>query len=184
MPRVSCAESGGNLVMYFVPNESRRTEVGERAFNWAAHIPLPAEDVDASMVDRHGVAHAGTLPPGSMRLDEESRLKVLMAANVPEYYAQVIAKTRNTYVQLIYTADQPAYHTGRIALIGDAGMVAPPFTGSGVFKGVTNVENLLEVLDDGVAPDEALRRWDRQQVDVGRRRAAAAARHACCVTEQ
>ena len=169
VPRIAYARDGGNLVMYFVPDERGRTAPGRRIFNWAAYIPLPEADLDAFMVDRNGTAHVGTLPPGSMRPAEERRLKDFMAANVPGYHAEVIEKSPTTYVQLIYTVDVPAYHVGRVALIGDAGIVAPPFTGSGVFKGFTNVEALLEALADGDSLDEALDRWGRQQVGVGRR---------------
>jgi len=50
-------------------------------------------------------------------------------------------------VQLIYTVRLPAYHLGRICLIGDAGIVAQPFTGSGVFKGYNNIRDLIKALN-------------------------------------
>lgn len=105
-----------------------------------------------------------------MRQGEEDRLKQLMRDNLPTYYGDIVAKTQNTYVQLIYTVAIPAYSQGRIALIGDAGMVAPPFTGSGVFKGYNNVKDLLDVLAaNDTTVEEALQQWSEEQVKRGNR---------------
>jgi len=41
-------------------------------------------------------------------------------------------------------ADDIFKDEGRICLMGDAGVVAPPFTGSGVFKGANNAVDLAE----------------------------------------
>ena len=72
----------------------------------------------------------------------------------------------DTYVQLIYTARVPAYASGRMCLIGDAGSVAQPFTGSGVFKGHNNVVGLLEALSTHGDLDDALATWSNEQVHV------------------
>jgi 2-polyprenyl-6-methoxyphenol hydroxylase-like FAD-dependent oxidoreductase len=169
VPRLSFSNQPGNLVVYFVPNLDGSTQPGERIYNWASYIPLPEERVPAFMLDGDGVSHFGTLPPGKMRPSEENRLKQLMAENVPDYYAEIIKKTQDTYVQLIYTADIPVYHGGRICLIGDAGMVAQPFTGSGVFKGLNNISALIGALGSSDSLESALQKWGREQVRIGRR---------------
>src|SRR5437588_6855105 len=132
--RVGYPTMPGHFVVYLVPGEDGSVRPGTQLFNWAAFIPLPPEGVPAFMVDRAGTPRAGTIPPGEMRPDEEARLKSLMAAELPGYYADIVTRSPRTYVQLIYTVAMPAYHRGRMALIGDAGTVAQPFTGSGVFK--------------------------------------------------
>ena len=73
------------------------------------------------------------------------------------------------HLQLIYTVRMPAYHRGAACLIGDAGAVAQPFTGSGVFKGYNNVESLLEVFRDHDDPVAALEEWDQEQVRLADR---------------
>ena len=62
-----------------------------------------------------------------------------------------------------------AYGAGRICLAGDAGAVAPPFTGSGVFKGYQNVSGLLEELGRGQDLDQALASWSAEQVRLADR---------------
>lgn len=169
LPRISYTQTQGNLVIYFVPNRQGSIREGERVCNWAAYVPLPEDELASFMVDRHGKPHAGTIPPGRMRLEEEERLKALLRDNVPGYYGDVIERTQDTYVQLIYTARVPAYRSDRMALIGDAGTVAQPFTGSGVFKGYTNIRDLLEAFDRCDDLDEALTDWSGAQTRTGDR---------------
>jgi 2-polyprenyl-6-methoxyphenol hydroxylase-like FAD-dependent oxidoreductase len=169
VPRLSHAKSPGNTVMYFIPNENGSIEEGERIYNWASYIPISEAELAEFMVDRHGRFHDGTLPPGFMRLSEENRLKALVAENLPAYFAEIIAKTENTYVQLIYTSDLPAYYRDRFCLIGDAGMVIQPFTGSGVFKGYNNAKDLLENLEAHGSIDEALQQWSDKELYSAKR---------------
>lgn len=169
VPRISYLDQQGNFVIYFVPGHDGAFTEGRRIYNWAAYITLPEEELPAFMMGRDGVSYTGTIPPGKIRPEEEARLKRLMVENLPGYYGDIVSKTNDTYVQLIYTARLPAYHKGRICLIGDAGMVAQPFTGSGVFKGLTNIKDLLQALQSYEALDEALQHWGAAQVNIGAR---------------
>lgn len=169
VPRLSHTEIPGHTVMYFIPNENGSVEEGERIYNWAAYIPLAEPDLGEFMIDRNGRFHDGTLPPGYMRLSEENRLKALVAENLPAYFAEIISKTENTYVQLIYTSDLPGYYRDRFCLIGDAGMVIQPFTGSGVFKGYNNTKDLLENLKSLASIDEALQQWSEKELNSAKR---------------
>jgi len=166
IPRLSYSALKGNATAYFVPGADGSTSVGERVINWACYIPLPEAELPEFMVDREGQAREGSIPPGALRPEEDARLKALMAANLPDWYGGMVERTQDTFVQLIYTARLPAYANGRMGLIGDAGAVAPPFTGSGVFKGYQNVQGLLEELDRADV-DSALMRWSRLQVRLG-----------------
>ena len=169
MPRISYPKLPGNFVPYFVPSQSGSIKQGERLVNWAAYIPMPESELRTFMVDREGQSLAGTIPPGRMRSKAEDYLKQLMRENLPTYYGEIAKRSQNTYIQLIYTAQLPAYHVERICVIGDAGMVAQPFTGSGVFKGYNNVKDLLSALESQNSLDDALQQWGREQVRIGNR---------------
>jgi len=169
LPRLSYPNMPGHIVLYFIPDDHGSTKEGERIANWAAYIPLVEEDLPAFMVDSDGRSRTGTIPPGKVRPEEEQSLKQLMVDNLPTYYGDMVADTQETYVQLIYTVDLPAYRQGRMCLIGDAGMVIQPFTGSGVFKGYHNVTDLLDSLDHYDSIDEALSEWSDKQVLTGKR---------------
>lgn len=166
VPRISFTSGYGNLVMYFVPGLDGSIDRGRRLVNWASYIDLPEDEVEAFMVDRSGRGRVGTVPPGEMRPDAERTLKDQMIEVLPNLYGRIIDATADTYVQLIYTARVPAYASGRMCLIGDAGSVAQPFTGSGVFKGHNNVVGLLEALSTHGDLDDALATWSSEQVHV------------------
>ena len=98
------------------------------------------------LTDSKGRRHDGSIPPGLMRPAEEDRLKRLMAEHLPPYFGDIVAASGGTFAQPIYTVVVPGYVVGRCALLGDAGSVAPPFTGSGVFKATQNAIDLADSL--------------------------------------
>lgn len=169
MTRVTFSNPRGHVIFYLVPGLDGSLAPGRRLVNWAAYIPVPAADLPELMVDRAGVARAGAIPPGAMRLEAEDHLKRLLRQNLPIYYGDVLARTQNTYVQLMYTVLPPRYHRGRICVIGDAGTVTPPFTGSGVFKGYNNVLDLLAALHAAESVEDALQLWGKEQARLGAR---------------
>ena len=128
----------GNAVFYFVPGKQGSTSVGSRWVNWACSIPVTEEALPHFLVDRHGQRHEHSLPHGSMQPEEETRLKALMREHLPAYFAEIVSDSQDTFAQPIYSVTVPANAVGRVALLGDAGTVAPPFTGSGVFKAILN----------------------------------------------
>jgi 2-polyprenyl-6-methoxyphenol hydroxylase-like FAD-dependent oxidoreductase len=100
---------------------------------------------------------------------QEEDLKKRAWAMLPGFYADIIQKSQNTFLQAIYMASVPAFHKDRICLVGDAGSVAPPFTASGVFKSMENAAALAEALRTPSTLDEALTDWDKaQMVEAGR----------------
>jgi 2-polyprenyl-6-methoxyphenol hydroxylase-like FAD-dependent oxidoreductase len=59
-----------------------------------------------------------------------------------------------------------------MCLVGDAGSVAPPFTGSGVFKAVQNAIDLSKAITSTKDIDGSLEEWSRRQTETGHRLAA------------
>ncbi len=162
----------GNAVFYFVPGEGGSTDLGSRWVNWACYVPVPHTELSAFLVDRAGNSHEHSLPPGSMRPEEEARLKALMREHLPSYFAEIVQASSATFAQPIYTVEVPENAVGRIALIGDAGAVAPPFTGSGVFKAMMNAVELADALAGSTEVTAALQGWSRTQAERGMRLAA------------
>jgi 2-polyprenyl-6-methoxyphenol hydroxylase-like FAD-dependent oxidoreductase len=169
LSRLSYKGLPGHLLLYMVPGQDGSTTPGERWVNWAAYIPLTEADLPAFMVDKNGKQQAGLMPPGLMRPEEELRLKRLMSDHLPTYYSCLITASENTFAQPIYTVTMPAYTRDRMCLIGDAGSVAPPFTGSGVFKAVTNAFDLATALSTHETIEGALSEWSAAQTARARR---------------
>lgn len=167
--RLSHAGSQGHTVMYYIPNQEGSVKKGERVFNWAAYVGIPESELDTLMTDHHGRLRNGTLPPGALKQENASRLKDFIRKNIPAHYAEIIEKTSDSYIQVIYTLDLESYYKDKMCLIGDSGMVIQPFTGSGVFKGYTNVKELISCLKENGITEDALERWSQRQLENGKR---------------
>jgi 2-polyprenyl-6-methoxyphenol hydroxylase-like FAD-dependent oxidoreductase len=162
----------GNAVFYFVPGRGASTGAGSRYVNWACYIPVEAEALPEFLVDRHGRRHEHSLPPGSMRPREEARLKEMMSEHLPAYFAEIVSDSVDTFAQPIFSVMVPENAVGRRALLGDAGTVVPPFTGSGVFKAMMNAVELVAALGKPGPTVEVLKRWSAEQAQRGSRLAA------------
>lgn len=167
--RLSYDNEPGHNVVYFIPNENGSVKEGERVFNWAAYVAIPDAELEELMTDRHGKVRFGTLPPGNLTKENEVRLKELLSKNIPDYYAEVVNKTKDSYIQVIYTLDLDNYRKDRMCLVGDAGIFVPPFTGSGVFKGYNNVKDLVICLKKSSNVEDALEQWSNLQLQSGKR---------------
>ena len=97
------------------------------------------------------------------------KLKAFLFQNIPSHYAHIVEQTKDSYIQVIYTLDLDHYYKDNICLIGDAGMVIQPFTGSGVFKGYHNVKNLIACLNEHEILEEALLKWSNKEVETNKR---------------
>jgi 2-polyprenyl-6-methoxyphenol hydroxylase-like FAD-dependent oxidoreductase len=167
--RLSYNGQPGHNVLYFIPSENGSVMEGERIFNWAAYIAIPENELDEVMTDKTGRKRKGTLPQGMMRDRTEARLKSFLSEHTPDYYAGIVNKTRNSYIQVIYTLELESYYKDKMLLIGDAGMVVQPFTGSGVFKGYNNVKDLVACLNDMSPVEYAIDKWSEIQINTGKR---------------
>jgi len=167
--RQSYGQHPGHNVMYYIPNQNGSIQEGERIFNWAAYIAVAPDQLDIVMTDREGNIRNGTIPPAWVHPDNEQRLKDFLCKQLPEYYAEIISKTKGSYIQVIYTLDAESYYRDKMCLIGDAGTVIQPFTGSGIFKGYNNVKDLIQTLNESASLEEALRSWSDLQTKSAKR---------------
>lgn len=142
---------------------------GERTINWAACIPADAGDLDHCLIDRQGRRRNGAVPSGHMREDLDDELKALMARELPDCHADILAKSTGNQIQLIYTSELPGYGKGRMGLCGDAGVVVQPMTGAGAFRGLSIAADLVDALASHADVPTAVAAWSKRQAAVARR---------------
>ena len=80
---------------------------------------MPEGKLAQFLVDRNGVQHSGSLPPGLMRPEEEERLKALVRKSFPPYHSAIVDGSRDTFAQPIYIAELSSYYNQRICLKGE-----------------------------------------------------------------
>jgi 2-polyprenyl-6-methoxyphenol hydroxylase-like FAD-dependent oxidoreductase len=161
--------SGGHGIIYLVPGLDGSTVRRQRLINWAIYVPVTEHELPAMLTDSDGRVHGGSLPPRAMPIERENRLKESFRTHFPTYWSGIIDRTPNTFVQAIYDTTVPAYRSGRICLAGDAGALAPPHTGSGVFKAMNNGLGLASALETADSIDAGLATWNESQTAGGNR---------------
>lgn len=158
----------GHFVFYLVPGEEGRTGPGERIVNWGVYLQVPEADLPGLLTDASGNTGFGSVAFGEVPAERIDRLRRFLAPRVPPYFAGIVTSQHNRYaLQAMFTVDLPAYRRGRLCLAGDAGIIAPPFTGSGVFKGMTNAVDLADALAADGDLDARLETWSREQTRTG-----------------
>lgn len=151
---------GGHGIFYFVPGADGSLERGHRLVNWGMYVPVAAHELAEFLTDKNGNPCEGSLSPGMMPEATERGLKDMAFQRVPDYYANILEKSPDTFAYSIYDCQVPAYRRGRICLAGDAGAFARPHSAAGALKGMNDALSLAEALGSHALIDEALDRWN------------------------
>ncbi|MEM7097326.1 MAG: FAD-dependent monooxygenase [Pseudomonadota bacterium] len=154
---------GGHFFAYLLPNVNGSVKPGERELNWGMFLPVSKQQLDEYLLDRNGDQRSLSLSPGAIRPELESTLKHEAKTKLPAYFADLVSQTQNTFGQGIVATTPGAYFSGRICLAGDAGAVLPPYTTSGVFKGMRNAVDLVDALAANEKLENALISWGEDQ---------------------
>ncbi len=162
-PRVSLKSRPGSFISYMIPSRDGSDGIGERLLNWACYFPLSERELGDFMIDNQGARRVGTIPAGAMRPEQDSALKAMISEELPQFYAEIVAQSQDNQIQQIYTSHLDMYAKGRMCLIGDAGVMVPPLTGAGVFKGLSNAQQLVEALAMDTPLSDALDIWSTAQ---------------------
>ena len=160
---------GGHFFAYFLPSAEGEVAAGTRDLNWGMFIQCPPDRLADWLIDRFGASQTLSLPPGAMRETLQTTLKRDAESLLPADLLPVLNGSNDTFGQGIVSAFPDRYHRGRLCLVGDAGAVIPPFTTSGVFKGMRNAAELMSALAGNQDIAAALHSWDLQQQAMGAR---------------
>lgn len=153
---------GGHGPFYLVPGPDGSVARGQRLVNWGLHLSVHEIERAELLTGKSPGPYDGPLP--GVR---EGKLKAWVPDVLPELYAEIVAKSVHTSVQLIYEGTVTAYGRGRICLAGDAGALARPHTGTGVLKGITDALTLAEAIGEHGDLEGALAEWSREQTAFG-----------------
>jgi 2-polyprenyl-6-methoxyphenol hydroxylase-like FAD-dependent oxidoreductase len=157
---------GGHGLAYLIPGNDGTTSAGGRLAMWGFYLQAPAPELDSVLVDGDDRQQKGSVPFGKVHRQVSGRFRSRLADVIPPYFLDLIDRSSGTSIQAIYSVQVPVYARQRVCLVGDAGTVLPPFTGSGVLKAVGNATSLADALTEGASLDEGLAAWSRGQSDA------------------
>jgi 2,6-dihydroxypyridine 3-monooxygenase len=161
--------ANSQFLVYPIPGLEGSVVKGERLINfvWYRNY-LDGEELDELLTDRSGRRRELSLPPGSVAPHHERELRATAAARLPEDMAEVVARTEELFLQVVYDIKVERMAFGRVCLLGDAASVARPHAAAGTAKAAEDAWVLTAALEQADSIEEALAAFDRRQVKLGR----------------
>jgi 2-polyprenyl-6-methoxyphenol hydroxylase-like FAD-dependent oxidoreductase len=157
---------GGHGVVYYIPGSGQSTERGQRLLMWGYYLQVPESALASVLVDDQERQQSSSVPFGKVHPEVRAGLESRLARLLPRSLFELVQQSGNSSIQAIYSFVPRSYARDRLCLVGDAGTVFAPFTGSGVLRAVANATSLRDALADAPAVDDALRRWSQAQLQV------------------
>jgi 2-polyprenyl-6-methoxyphenol hydroxylase-like FAD-dependent oxidoreductase len=154
---------GGHGVVYYIPGAGQSTEPGQRLLMWGYYLQVPESALASLLVDDQERQQSGSVPFGKVHPEVRAALAARLAGLLPRPLFELVEQSGNSSIQAIYSAAPRSYARDRLCLAGDAGVVIPPFAGSGVLRAVASATSLADALAAGPDTDDALRRWSEAQ---------------------
>ena len=169
--------ANSHILIYPVPGLDGPVADSDRLINfvWYRNY-LDGPELDELMTDRHGVRRELSLPPGAAADHHVAELRALAAARLPTLAAEVVARTEEPFLQVVYDIEVEQMAFGRVALLGDAAFAARPHAAAGSAKAADDgwalaraLAEVAELAEPGTeSVVEALRRWELGQLALGR----------------
>jgi 2-polyprenyl-6-methoxyphenol hydroxylase-like FAD-dependent oxidoreductase len=157
---------GGHGVLYYIPGSGQDTEPGKRLLTWGYYLQVPEGALASVLVDDQERQQSSSVPFGRVHPQVKAGFESRLADLLPPLLFELVQQSANSAIHGIYSVAPRSYVRDRLCLVGDAGAVFPPFTGSGVLKAVANATSLADALADAPAVDDALHRWSQAQLQV------------------
>ena len=165
-----CLLPAGHILVYPIPSLDGDLEPGRRLANlvWY-HNYEEGDALDDLMTDRFGQRETLSLPPGTVRAGHVVWAKEFADAHMAPPIAEIVRKSPEPFVQVIYDIDAARMAFGRVALIGDAAFAVRPHAAAGTAKACADGWALRDALRDADGdPVAALARWEPGQLALGR----------------
>ncbi|MFC5992854.1 NAD(P)-binding protein [Pseudonocardia hispaniensis] len=160
-----------HALTYPIPGMDGELEQGKRLFNFVWYRNVPAgPQLQELTTDVRGFECPVSIHPGAVQRRYVDELKDAAGAQLAPAVAEVVQRTEQPYVQVVFDTRIPGMAEGRIAVIGDAAFAARPHAAAGSAKAADDAWKLFEHLGavDGDVP-RALKRWEPGQLELGNR---------------
>jgi 2-polyprenyl-6-methoxyphenol hydroxylase-like FAD-dependent oxidoreductase len=169
LPPATLAALTDRLVFCFPPDEmllAMRVPDGAY-FIWYRHVPEGR--VADLFTDASGKSHGLSIPPPLIRAELLQELKHHAREALPAPIAPLIQACAQPLLQAISDMEAPRLCFDRVALLGDAAFVVRPHVAGGASKAALDARTLVDALVAESTVNAALERYERAQLDFGRR---------------
>ena len=159
-----------HALVYPIPGNKGASEPGRRLINWLWYRNVEAgHELDDLMTDREGNAREVSLGPGDVQERHVKELRAAATSALPPLIAEVLLKTVEPFVQVVFDVEVPRMAFARVCLIGDAAFALRPHAAAGSAKAAEDAWKLGEAVQEtGGDVVAALEEWEPGQLELGR----------------
>ena len=159
----------GHILLYAIPGRLGELEPGRRllGFVWY-HNYAEGDELEDLLTDRTGIRRESSVPPGLMRDECVAWTREYAAMHFPPVVTEVVTRTKNPFVQVIFDVAVDRMAFGRICLMGDGAISVRPHAAAGTTKACADAWALgdaLREMEGDVA--SALAAWESPQLEIG-----------------
>ena len=161
-----------HILVYPIPSVEGDLAVGARLQNfvWYRNV-APGAPLEDLLRGSDGRQHTTSLPPGAARDEHVVEMRETTRALLAPPIAEVVLKSGDPFLQVIYDIQVPQMVFGRVVLMGDAAFAVRPHVAAGTAKAAADGWALAEALaraeDEDESLDDALLDFERRQLGLG-----------------
>jgi 2-polyprenyl-6-methoxyphenol hydroxylase-like FAD-dependent oxidoreductase len=158
-----------HILCYPVPGAEGELTPGRRRLNWVWYVNAAAgRELRRLLTDRHGTLRQSSVPPGEVRDELVGEISATAARDLPGPFADLVAATKEPFVQAIEDLAVPRMAFGRVCLVGDAAFVPRPHTAASTLKAALDAVSLGRCVPPVAhAVASALTAWEGDQLRIG-----------------
>lgn len=158
-----------HILVYPIPNVAGSVAKGDRLLNFVWYRNhSDGEELSDVLTDRDGVTRDLSVPPGAVADHHAAEAKTHAVANMPEPIAELINRTDDLFLQVVYDIGVDKMVFGRVVLLGDAAFTVRPHAAAGTAKAADDGWTLAEALSKGSTVNTALAEWEPTRLALGR----------------
>jgi 2,6-dihydroxypyridine 3-monooxygenase len=160
--------ANSHILVYPIPGMDGSVDPYHRLVNFVWYRNYKqGGDLEDLLTDRDGVLREISLPPGLAREEHVNEMRAAAQARLPRVIAEVIEKTVEPFVQVIFDVEIPKMAFGKVCLIGDAAFVGRPHAAAGTAKAADDGWALSESVASLDTITAALLDWEPGRLKLG-----------------
>ena len=157
-----------HIVLYTIPGMDGELTEGRRLINyvWYRNV-APGRELHELTTDTRGFECPVSIHPGTVQQRYVDELREAAVRDLAPGPAEVVTRTDEPYIQVVFDTRIPGMVDGRVAIIGDAAFAARPHAAAGSAKAAADAWTLYEHLGAATDVRDALEQWEPGRLELG-----------------
>ena len=160
--------ANSHILVYPIPGLDGEVELGKRLINFVWYRNYTSGgDMEDLLTDVNGEQRDVSIPPGAVAAHHVAEMKAHAMARLPQAIAEIVLKTKDPFLQVVFDLAIPSMNFGHACLLGDSANLARPHAAAGTAKAADDAWALGDALASTSSVPEALEKYNQRQSAVG-----------------